>query len=97
MRAFVVTKFKAPLQEADVPEPVVGKHDVRVVVADLGRKMRPVVGKVVSFDQTAHAVQLLSQCGSRGNRHRHQPQLTHRHPRRACDETHTRRSHHEQP
>ena len=52
MRAFVVTKYKAPPQEADVPEPVVGEHDVlvrveaaglnpllRVAVASLSRKM----------------------------------------------------------
>ncbi|MCW8103056.1 NADP-dependent oxidoreductase [Streptomyces tauricus] len=30
MRAFVVTKYKEPLQEADVPEPTVGEHDVLV-------------------------------------------------------------------
>ncbi|MER5576078.1 NADP-dependent oxidoreductase [Streptomyces massasporeus] len=32
MRAFVVTKYKEPLQEADVPEPTVGEHDVLVRV-----------------------------------------------------------------
>ncbi|MGN9821645.1 NADP-dependent oxidoreductase [Streptomyces sp. SD11] len=30
MRAFIVTKYKEPLQEADVPEPTVGEHDVLV-------------------------------------------------------------------
>jgi NADPH:quinone reductase-like Zn-dependent oxidoreductase len=36
MRAFVVTKYKAPLQEADLPEPVVGAHDVLVRVEATG-------------------------------------------------------------
>src|SRR3954453_13173675 len=36
MRAFVVTKYKAPLQEADVPEPVVGERDVLVRVEAAG-------------------------------------------------------------
>jgi NADPH:quinone reductase-like Zn-dependent oxidoreductase len=36
MRAFVVTKYKEPLQEADVPEPVVGEHDVLVRVDAAG-------------------------------------------------------------
>ena len=36
MRAFVVTKYKEPLQEADVPEPVVGTHDVLVRVEAAG-------------------------------------------------------------
>lgn len=36
MRAFVVTKYKAPLQEADVPEPIVGDHDVLVRVEAAG-------------------------------------------------------------
>ena len=36
MRAFVVTKYKEPLQEADVPEPVVGAHDVLVRVEAAG-------------------------------------------------------------
>lgn len=36
MRAFVVTKYKEPLQEADVPEPVVGVHDVLVRVEAAG-------------------------------------------------------------
>ena len=36
MRAFVVTKYKAPLQEADLPEPVVGEHDVLVRVEAAG-------------------------------------------------------------
>jgi len=36
MRAFVVTKYKEPLQEADVPEPVVGEHDVLVRVEAAG-------------------------------------------------------------
>ncbi|MFI7406035.1 NADP-dependent oxidoreductase [Streptomyces sp. NPDC049541] len=36
MRAFVVTKYKEPLQEADVPEPTVGEHDVLVRVETAG-------------------------------------------------------------
>jgi NADPH:quinone reductase-like Zn-dependent oxidoreductase len=36
MRAFVVTKYKEPLLEADVPEPVVGDHDVLVRVEAAG-------------------------------------------------------------
>ena len=36
MRAFVVTKYKQPLQEAEVPEPVVGEHDVLVRVDAAG-------------------------------------------------------------
>ncbi|MCF4121112.1 NADP-dependent oxidoreductase [Antribacter sp. KLBMP9083] len=36
MRAFVMTKYKEPLQEADVPEPVVGEHDVLVQVQAAG-------------------------------------------------------------
>ncbi|MCX4852894.1 NADP-dependent oxidoreductase [Streptomyces canus] len=36
MRAFVVTKYKEPLQEADVPEPTVGEHDVLVRVQAAG-------------------------------------------------------------
>lgn len=36
MRAFVVNKYKEPLQEADVPEPVVGEHDVLVQVQAAG-------------------------------------------------------------
>jgi len=32
MRAFVLKKYKEPLQEVDVPEPVVGEHDVLVQV-----------------------------------------------------------------
>src|SRR6185295_10862383 len=36
MRAFVVTKYKEPLQEADVPEPTVGEHDVLVRVGAAG-------------------------------------------------------------
>lgn len=36
MRAFVITKYKEPLQEADVPEPVVGEHDVLVRVDAAG-------------------------------------------------------------
>ncbi|WP_265522807.1 NADP-dependent oxidoreductase [Oerskovia flava] len=36
MRAFVVSKYKEPLQEADVPEPVVGEHDVLVQVQAAG-------------------------------------------------------------
>jgi NADPH:quinone reductase-like Zn-dependent oxidoreductase len=36
MRAFVVTKYKEPLQEAEVPEPVVGEHDVLVRVDAAG-------------------------------------------------------------
>ena len=36
MRAFVVSKYKEPLQEADAPEPVVGEHDVLVQVQAAG-------------------------------------------------------------
>ncbi|GAA4710361.1 NADPH:quinone reductase [Promicromonospora umidemergens] len=36
MRAFVINKYKEPLQEADVPEPVVGEHDVLVQVQAAG-------------------------------------------------------------
>ena len=36
MRAFVVTKYKAPLHEAELPEPVVGEHDVLVRVEAAG-------------------------------------------------------------
>ncbi|WP_129790153.1 NADP-dependent oxidoreductase [Promicromonospora panici] len=36
MRAFVITKYKEPLQEAEVPEPVVGEHDVLVQVQAAG-------------------------------------------------------------
>ena len=46
MRAFVVTKYKEPLQEADVPEPIVGERDVLVQVQAAGlnqldEKIRP--------------------------------------------------------
>jgi len=36
MRAFVVAKYKAPLQEADLPEPIVGERDVLVRVEAAG-------------------------------------------------------------
>ncbi len=36
MRAFIVTKYKEPLQEADVPEPDVGEEDVLVQVEAAG-------------------------------------------------------------
>ncbi|NEB04212.1 NADP-dependent oxidoreductase [Streptomyces sp. SID13726] len=36
MRAFVVAKYGAPLQVADVPEPIVGEHDVLVRVEAAG-------------------------------------------------------------
>jgi NADPH:quinone reductase-like Zn-dependent oxidoreductase len=36
MRAFVVAKYKEPLREADVPEPIVGVHDVLVRVEAVG-------------------------------------------------------------
>ena len=36
MRAFVVNQYKGPLQEADVPEPAVGEHDVLVRVQAAG-------------------------------------------------------------
>ena len=39
MRAFVVSKYKGPLQEVDVPEPVVGEHDVLVQVQAAGLNM----------------------------------------------------------
>ena len=39
MRAFVVSTYKGPLQELDVPEPVVGEHDVLVQVQAAGLNM----------------------------------------------------------
>ncbi len=36
MRAFVVSQYKGPLQEVEVPEPVVGEHDVLVQVRAAG-------------------------------------------------------------
>ena len=36
MRAFVISKYQEPLHEADVPEPVVGEHDVLVQVQAAG-------------------------------------------------------------
>lgn len=36
MRAFVVTKYREPLREADVPEPIVGDRDVLVQVQAAG-------------------------------------------------------------
>src|SRR5213595_3581243 len=39
MRAFVVTTYKGPLQEADVPEPTVGERDVLVQVQAAGLNM----------------------------------------------------------
>ena len=36
MKAFVITEYKGVLQEADVPEPVVGEHDVLVRVGAAG-------------------------------------------------------------
>ena len=36
MKAFVITKYKGPLREADVPEPAVGEHDVLVEVHAAG-------------------------------------------------------------
>ncbi|BCW51068.1 NADP-dependent oxidoreductase [Arthrobacter sp. StoSoilB13] len=36
MRAFVLKKYKEPLQEVDVPEPLVGEHDVLVQVKAAG-------------------------------------------------------------
>ncbi|NIK57271.1 NADP-dependent oxidoreductase [Kribbella shirazensis] len=39
MRAFVVTQYKGPVQPADVPEPVVGDHDVLVQVQAAGLNM----------------------------------------------------------
>jgi alcohol dehydrogenase len=39
MRAFVVSQYKGPLQEADVPEPVAGEHDVLVQVEAAGLNM----------------------------------------------------------
>ncbi|WP_410791190.1 NADP-dependent oxidoreductase [Kribbella sp. C-35] len=39
MRAFVVKQYKGPVQEADVPEPVVGEHDVLVQVRAAGLNM----------------------------------------------------------
>ncbi|TDW92786.1 alcohol dehydrogenase [Kribbella pratensis] len=39
MRAFVVKQYKGPVQQADVPEPVVGEHDVLVQVRAAGLNM----------------------------------------------------------
>jgi alcohol dehydrogenase len=39
MRAFVVKQYKGPLQQADVPEPAVGEHDVLVQVHAAGLNM----------------------------------------------------------
>jgi len=39
MRAFVVKEYKGPLQQADVPDPVVGEHDVLVQVQAAGLNM----------------------------------------------------------
>jgi alcohol dehydrogenase len=39
VRAFVVNQYKGPLQQADVPEPVVGEHDVLVQVQAAGLNM----------------------------------------------------------
>jgi alcohol dehydrogenase len=36
MRAFIVSRYKGPLQPADVPEPLVGEHDVLVQVQAAG-------------------------------------------------------------
>ncbi|MGS2810552.1 NADP-dependent oxidoreductase [Nocardia sp. MW-W600-9] len=36
MRAFVINRYNGPVQEADVPEPVVGDHDVLVAVEAAG-------------------------------------------------------------
>ncbi|MEP7765159.1 NADP-dependent oxidoreductase [Sanguibacter sp. 25GB23B1] len=36
MRAFVITEYRGPLHEADIPEPVVGDHDVLVQVQAAG-------------------------------------------------------------
>ncbi|TDO58842.1 alcohol dehydrogenase [Kribbella sp. VKM Ac-2571] len=36
MRAFVVKEYKGPVEQADVPEPVVGEHDVLVQVGAAG-------------------------------------------------------------
>ena len=37
MKAFVLNKYKEALQEVDVPEPVVGEHDVLVQVKAASR------------------------------------------------------------
>ncbi|TCC45754.1 NADP-dependent oxidoreductase [Kribbella capetownensis] len=39
MRGFVVSRYKGPLQEADVPEPVVGERDVLIQVQAAGLNM----------------------------------------------------------
>src|SRR5919112_6809665 len=39
MRAFVVRQYKKPLEQADVPEPVVGERDVLVQVQAAGLNM----------------------------------------------------------
>jgi NADPH:quinone reductase-like Zn-dependent oxidoreductase len=44
MKAFIVSKYKGPLQLADVPEPAVGEHDVLVQVQAAG--LNPVDEKI---------------------------------------------------
>lgn len=44
MRAFVVSKYKGPLQQADVPEPAVGERDVLVRVEAAG--LNPIDEKI---------------------------------------------------
>jgi NADPH:quinone reductase-like Zn-dependent oxidoreductase len=54
VRAFVVTKYKEPLREADVPEPVVGAHDVLVRVEAAGLNALDEKIRAGEFRQVLH-------------------------------------------
>jgi NADPH:quinone reductase-like Zn-dependent oxidoreductase len=54
VRAFVVTKYKEPLREADVPEPVVGTHDVPVRVQAAGLNALDEKIRAGEFRQVLH-------------------------------------------
>ncbi|MEV0545087.1 NADP-dependent oxidoreductase [Nocardia salmonicida] len=51
MRAFVVNQYKGPLQQADVPEPVVGERDVLVQVQAAGLNVLDEKIRVGEFKQ----------------------------------------------
>jgi NADPH:quinone reductase-like Zn-dependent oxidoreductase len=51
MRAFVVKKYKGPLQEADVPEPTVGERDVLVQVQAAGLNLLDEKIRAGEFEQ----------------------------------------------
>lgn len=51
MRAFVVNQYKDPLQQADVPEPVVGERDVLVQVQAAGLNVLDEKIRVGEFKQ----------------------------------------------